>query len=467
MDLLFQTIPDTLFNVLSSPKKELYAQALFILKNAMENNISITKKEYIEMLTDYLSPLLSEYDFIEESKDFCMELNNTFDNRKKSLLLFQKLKKDEWFDVEYALNSTEEYISLPEYAAKLIDSLYEIATRSMMQEYNSPVYATYAALMMTQKKHPEQYFHAMTIAYNNSHELEKNLKQCLNGINWHINHDLKESSLNELLHTMFGDEKGFQEEIIDKLYYPIKTRDSIPKYKETIIETLTEWLNDPDIIDCIISRGINQNVYQNYEEGIQHAIQMMNDVIRIYETIHLLIEQIDSKLNNYISRMTDLIHYKNNQDSGIKSILYRILTNEDMVSALGSECSLYTSNFIDSTSIYKKVDTSKKEPSNSKPLNTNAPKPKEDAFTEYKRKVLKKRKQKQEYLQHNFDGKSKFTSKDVKMETKKDFVQFLLCVEDGFKKNSEYDVIIKKEMINNNGAKIPFIEFVKKEGNNV
>ena len=53
------------------------------------------------------------------------------------------------------------------------------------------------------------------------------------------------------------------------------------------------------------------------------------------------------------------------------------------------------------------------------------------------------------------------------METKKDFVQFLLCVEDGFKKNSEYDVIIKKEMINNNGAKIPFIEFVKKEGNNV
>ena len=113
------------------------------------------------------------------------------------------------------------------------------------------------------------------------------------------------------------------------------------------------------------------------------------------------------------------------------------------------------------------MDTSKKEPSNSKPLNTNAPKPKEDAFTEYKRKVLKKRKQKQEYLQHNFDGKSKFTSKDVKMETKKDFVQFLLCVEDGFKKNSEYDVIIKKEMINNNGAKIPFIEFVKKEGNNV
>ena len=68
MDLLFQTIPDTLFNVLSSPKKELYAQALFILKNAMENNISITKKEYIEMLTDYLSPLLSEYDFMEESK---------------------------------------------------------------------------------------------------------------------------------------------------------------------------------------------------------------------------------------------------------------------------------------------------------------------------------------------------------------------------------------------------------------
>ena len=86
---------------------------------------------------------------------------------------------------------------------------------------------------------------------------------------------------------MFGDEKGFQEEIIDKLYYPIKTRDSIPKYKETIIETFTEWLSDPDIIDWIISRGINQNVYQNYEEGMQHAIQMMNDVIRIYETIHM------------------------------------------------------------------------------------------------------------------------------------------------------------------------------------
>ena len=61
MDLLFQTIPDTLFNVLSSPKKELYAQALFILKNAMENNISITKKEYIEMLTDYPELFMEQY----------------------------------------------------------------------------------------------------------------------------------------------------------------------------------------------------------------------------------------------------------------------------------------------------------------------------------------------------------------------------------------------------------------------
>lgn len=465
MNLLFDVVPETLFHVLASPKKELYAQAIMVLKEALESNLTVSKKEYIEMLIDELEPLLQDSDFTDESEDLYGTAENTSDNRKKALLLFQKLKKDGWMDVEYALNSTEEYISIPEHVSQLMDVLSKIASNSVIQEYNSPVYATYSALSAVRKGHPDEYYNGLLAAYENTRKLEQNLKQCLNGINWHINHDLSHSNLNDLLKTMFGDEKGFQEEIIDRLYYPIKTRDSIPKYKEIIITTLNEWLNDQQIIDCIVDQGITRKRFPDMESAIDQTIQMMNDVIRIYETIEGLVGQIDMKLNDYISRMTDLIRYKNNQDSGIKSILYRILTDDQLLTNFQDQCNLYSCSFFDGSSLYKRPESKETSPGKPKPVQLRDRSKDHEIINQRKQKLKEEQERKEEYLRKNFHGRDRFTSKEVEMKNKEDFVQFLLCVSDGLKKDSGYKAVISKDMIQKNEARIPEIEFTKEKKN--
>ena len=68
---LFSRIPDRFFSILVSQKKELYVQALFVLRQAFKTELVIRREDLIAMLMDSLEEDFENADFSEEAGVFC------------------------------------------------------------------------------------------------------------------------------------------------------------------------------------------------------------------------------------------------------------------------------------------------------------------------------------------------------------------------------------------------------------
>lgn len=89
---LFERIPEKFFTILSSSKKELYVEALFVLRQAFKTELMIKREELTAMLIDSLESSILEADFSEEAQEMGAE-NTSIDGMSgKAHLLIRKLR---------------------------------------------------------------------------------------------------------------------------------------------------------------------------------------------------------------------------------------------------------------------------------------------------------------------------------------------------------------------------------------
>lgn len=149
---LFDRIPDKFFTILASSKKELYVQALFVLRDAFQSELQIRRDDLLAQLTDSLEKGIMDADFTEEAEEEDVDIEEAANVSGKAHLLLRKLKDTGWVETEYAAHSFEEYITIPDYAIEVINLLYDL-TSQKTHEYNSYVYGTYAVLENADTSH--------------------------------------------------------------------------------------------------------------------------------------------------------------------------------------------------------------------------------------------------------------------------------------------------------------------------
>lgn len=66
---LFNRIPERFFSILTSPKKELYVQALFVLRQAFKTELVIRREDLAAMLMNSLEDEMTDADFSEEARE--------------------------------------------------------------------------------------------------------------------------------------------------------------------------------------------------------------------------------------------------------------------------------------------------------------------------------------------------------------------------------------------------------------
>ena len=237
---LFDKIPERFFSVLTSSKTPLYIQALFVIKKAFDSELFIKNDELVSMLIDQMETSFQDADFTEEENENQGFIIDTGVSGKIRLLL-RRLKVTGWIDTRMAKDSFDEEVFLPDYAIKTIDLLLDLST-DRVKEYNSYVYTTYAALDKA-KETPEYLYQALRTADQNTHNLVEELKSLYNNIVRYFNRMLVQNDVNELLAQHF---EAYKSKILDNIYYPLKTIDSVPRFKNTIIHLLNEWLSDEE-----------------------------------------------------------------------------------------------------------------------------------------------------------------------------------------------------------------------------
>ena len=178
---LFSKIPDRFFSVLASGNKELYVQALFVLRQAFKTELVIRRDELTAMLMDALEADILEADFSEEAEEEgdlrAGEANNL---SGKARLLLRRLQETGWIETEYESGTFQENITIPDYAILVMNLLYDLS-QERVREYNSYVYATYASLANA-AENPEYIYQALQAAYQNTVRLVDELKSLFNNI---------------------------------------------------------------------------------------------------------------------------------------------------------------------------------------------------------------------------------------------------------------------------------------------
>ena len=467
---LFERIPQRLFSILTSVNKDIYTAALFIVWKKFRLELVIRKEELASSLAEELENRLSAMDLQEDEQDG-EDTENAVNEpdlaslNGKAYFILRRLLRDGWIEEEQDRDSFDVNVTVPDYAVKIIRLLYEL-TEEAKKEYNSYVYTTYAALKNVEDNEGF-YFNALTAAFRNSENLVDELKSLFNNIKRYQKKAEGTLDVNLLLKQLLV---GYRKQIIDQVYYPLKTIDSVPRFKNPILEILTEWEESEEIQEKIVSQSLRSKVYPNEETARTDIIRKINYIADVYETIEELIDSIDRKHNDYTNASIDRIRYMMNSDRSIKGKLVEILKQsgkQSTIERMKDAVYAFSHSYYDERSLYERKSAREPFRGNTvQPVDADGQNEMVDSFLKTVRNQYTSKKI-DAFILEGFYGRTEFASNDLPIHNSEEFILMLLGSIRGNERTAPYKVEFKNEYIENEGYRIPLMIFEKKGQENV
>lgn len=453
---LFDKIPQEFFSILVSKNKNIYIDALFVLREAFKQEMSISKDNIIARLINNL-----EEDFDRE--DFSDEEEGLKDNNitSKAYFLLRKLKWAGWIEIEVQRDSFEEYIILPDYSIKFINLLYSFVEEKQV-EYNSYVFATYTALKYASTEKNETYNAIMT-AYNNTIQLIDELKSVYNSLGRFHRKMCNQDNINNIINQHFFEYKEYSDEMI----FPRFTRDSVPRYKTPIIEMLNDILADEERLQNTIDSAYRGKRYKTREEAENDLMKRIRIVIEIYESVDTTMNEIESKNTDYVRASVKRIQYLLTSDKELKGKLVSLLKNskkDNVINEMEKQVNLSRTEYVCKDSIYTRNKDNNKKQVKGAPIKAtssidiNALKQFAKSLENmYSDAIIN------EFMEKNFKNKPFISSKEIELNTTEDLILLILATIKADKSSkSFYYIEDSDEVIDNNGYKIPNIKFIRR-----
>jgi hypothetical protein len=454
---LFDKIPENFFSILVSKNKNLYIDALFVLRDAFKQEMSISKENIISRLINSLEDEINQEDFSEDENVSDLKDNNI---TGKAYFLLRKLEWAGWIEREMQRDSFEEFIILPDYSIKFINLLYSF-TEEKQVEYNSYVFATYTALKFASTEKNETY-NAVITAYNNTIQLIDELKSVYNSLGRFHRKMCNQDDVNNIISQHFFEYKEYSDEMI----FPRFTRDSVPRYRLPIIELLTEILADEERLQNAINVAYSSKRYKTKEDAENDILNKIRTISEIYENIGTTMNEIETKNNDYVRASVKRIQYLLTNDKELKGKLVHILKNsknEQVIDKMIDQLQLSRQEYLSNDSVYIRTKNTKKQGKSmpvkqSKPIDSRAlydfAKSLENM---YSNKTIN------EFMEKNFKNKPFISSSEIELNTTEDLILLILSTIKADKSSkSFYYIEDSDETINNNGYLIPNIKFIRR-----
>ena len=456
---LFDKIPENFFSILVSKNKNIYIDALFVLREAFKQEMKISRENIISRLINNLEEEFYKEDFSEEDEEHELKDNNI---SSKAYFLLRKLKWAGWLEFEMQRDSFEEYIIIPDYAIKFIDLLYSIIEEKQV-EYNSYVFATYSSLKLASIE-KDQTYNAIITAYNNTLELINELKSLYNSLGRFHRKMSNQDNINAIVNQHFFEYKDYSDEMI----FPRFTRDSVPRYKSPIREMLNAILADKERLEKVIRIASQSKKYKNKDEAENDILDKIRTVLDIYENIDSTMNEIERKNTDYVKASVHRIQYLLTNDKELKGKLVNILKkskNEKVLEEMEKKANMLRQEYVSKDSIYIRNSNDKKKQGNPMPLKEQS-KIDMKTFYEFAKSLenVYSNKKINEFMEKNFKGKPFITSKEIELNTVEDLIILILATIKADKSSKNvYYIEDREETINNNGYKIPNIKFIRRK----
>lgn len=312
---LFTIIPNNFFSILASKNKEIYAEALLLLHRSIEDNdLFIKKSEFTRNLKDRLSELSLTIDIAAEEE---LEDEDVVNHSDKASFIVRRLEECGWIDVEVNPENFEEYIALPSYSINML-ALINSLVKESSAEYVSLVHATYSELALEDEMRDEFMYATLVRAFENTKALNVELITLAHSIRIFQNRLGKVFSTNNILSDYFD---HYKTRVSDRYYHPLKTFDSVAKFKRPILQILQRWLYEDEIRTQLVAQALMWSRHKDKEAAEADIINKINFISDMYERVNDTIAQIDQKHHEYTKASATKILYLNSADKSIKGHL--------------------------------------------------------------------------------------------------------------------------------------------------
>jgi len=462
---LFDVIPGNLFSILVSKNKALYAETLFVIRKAFKQEMTIRKEDLVSMLIFNLDEAILELDMEAEQDEFQDDgaVKSGQSLSAKAHHLIRRLVETGWIEVEYQVDSFDENITLPDYSVKLLNLLYSF-TDENVREYNSYVYSTYSALRTADAERDDFMLNALITAYDNTIKLVDELKTLHNNIRRYHQALNEYATANDILRGHFDQ---YKELIVDRIYHPLKTLDSVPRFKMPILKILGDWLSDLSVRQKMAAQAVQRGKYANADEAMENIIVMMGEMSDIYENIDGMLEEIDRKNNAYTRASIEKMQYLLNTDRSIKGKLVDILSSGDkqidkLIDRMSDSIDIFRQGFIDEKSLYTKRNANARKEGTPLPLKETVIDDKELESIIKKMNRLYNHQQVLAFVDRLMAGRHIINSSDIKLENDDDFILLILAALKTGEKGLPYKVEFGRGTMDCCGYKIPEMRFIRK-----
>jgi hypothetical protein len=185
-------------------------------------------------------------------------------------------------------------------------------------EYVSLVHATYSELKLEDDMRDEFMYATLVRAFENTKRLNVELITLAHSIRIFQNRLGKVFSTNNILSDYFD---LYKTRVSDRYYHPLKTFDSVAKFKRPILQILQKWLYDDDIRQQLVTQSLMWSRNKDAKAAEADIINKINYIADMYERVNETIDQIDQKHYEYTKASASKILYLNAADKSIKGHL--------------------------------------------------------------------------------------------------------------------------------------------------
>jgi mRNA-degrading endonuclease RelE of RelBE toxin-antitoxin system len=352
---IFDILPMNFFNIFNTEHRRIYADCILLLyhRQGADLSFSMDKEDIIGVFEDYFDNLVGDSELDESAKT----------SREKAQYVYRRLKECGWIAEEQSRNYRF-VANFEDYAISIIKTLSNL-NKDFDLEYSGYVYLIYSMLK-------EFKLDKGAVIVEQAVEQTRTLLTKLKTLNANIRKYIKRLMADDTKENIRGLMEmllqEYQEQVIDRAYYNLKTRDHPSKYRGRIIEAVDEILENTSYFDAVT----NQIVTLKSVERTEAADKLAEDLYFIrdtFDSIDAIMDEIDAKNHQYISvaisRITFLLNEKNDIEGKINRILKAMAADSDLEDP--GIAQLYEPRWIGAESLYtqrtgRKPVASKVEP---------------------------------------------------------------------------------------------------------
>jgi len=464
----FDIYPENFFSVLTSPNKKIYVEALLVIRNLYQSSPVILKEDLVSGLVANLENQMLELEIEEGSIGFDDNLSG------RAHFLIRKFLETGWLEREQDAKSFAEQFIVPVFASKLLNLFYDLI-HGRTAEYNGFVYSTYSILKTADEERGEYMYDGLKQAQQLTENLENALRELLANLRFYHQRLQEQYEVKDILEEHFD---IFKLKISDKIYHPLKTFDSVPRFKGRIIKIIKEWLLDSEVIENLAQTAHRRGVDSDIQVCRQNAIVMLGYILETYQGIDRFINSIDKKNSAYTKASVERMQYFLNTDRDIKGKLIEVLKElpkllkkhgeEAVLAVLHKDLPLFQQGYVDEDSLY--VEPRKKR--EHQPVKRNLTSQISQADLEAEMKEFQERLEKVfshrkivDYILRQLNQQGVLRSQDLKIETDEDFIKLIMASIKADEKDIPFTIEFKDDYLYINGYRIPEMLISKKEAN--